>query len=281
MQNSIAVEAHVVSSRGKHRENHEDNFLFHMHDFINEALQKEMTPYGQNSVEIHLAKQAINRSLFVIADGMGGHQSGEVASRLATMLIKESMEPIINSVSIEGASEKYQQLVQLLNKHFLQIMKTDKKYAGMGTTLTSLLLFEGQCIALHIGDSRIYVYDPQKGLQKITTDHVASLIVASNQEKFTTRKVLTRYIGMGTADLKLRASQSAVIDITSKKRLLLCSDGLTDIVDDATIAHVLQTTNDVTEATHKLVQLANEGTRQVEGGTDNITVLILDCWPFA
>jgi len=202
--------------------------------------------------------------LFAVADGMGGHRGGEVASHLAV----ETLEKMFK----EGAGDLPDQ-VQEANRVVFERSVLDRKVAGMGTTLTAALV-EGDRVRLaHVGDSRAYLLRDGE-LRLLTEDHTLvhrmvseGEISKEEAETHPQRSVLTRALGV-----------DAVVDVDDDTflvrpgdRLLLCTDGLTSMVPEDQIGEVLRTVRDPQEAAERLVRMANEA-----GGMDNTTVVILD-----
>ena len=202
--------------------------------------------------------------LFAVADGMGGHRGGEVASQLAV----ETLEKLFK----EGAGDLPDQ-VQEANRVVFERSVLDRKVAGMGTTLTAALV-EGDRVRLaHVGDSRAYLLRDGT-LRLLTEDHTLvhrmvseGEISKEEAETHPQRSVLTRALGVDTVvDV-----DDDSLQVRPGDRLLLCTDGLTSMVSEDEIEDVLRTVPDPQEAAQRLVRMANEA-----GGVDNTTVVILD-----
>jgi PPM family protein phosphatase len=202
--------------------------------------------------------------LFAVADGMGGHRGGEVASQLAV----ETLEKLFK----KGIGELPDQ-VQEANRVVFERSVVDEKVAGMGTTLTAALV-EGDRIRLaHVGDSRAYLLR-EGDLRLLTEDHTLvhrmvteGEISKEEAETHPQRSVLTRALGVETVvDV-----DDDTVQVRPGDRLLLCTDGLTSMVSEQAVKDVLGAVPDPQEAAQRLVQMANEG-----GGTDNTTVVVLD-----
>jgi serine/threonine protein phosphatase PrpC len=202
--------------------------------------------------------------LFAVADGMGGHRGGEVASQLAVQTLEKLFK--------KGIGELPDQ-VQEANRVVFERSVVDEKVAGMGTTLTAALV-EGDRIRLaHVGDSRAYLLR-EGDLRLLTEDHTLvhrmvteGEISKEEAETHPQRSVLTRALGVETVvDV-----DDDTVQVHPGDRLLLCTDGLTSMVSEQAVEEVLRAVPDPREAAQRLVQLANEG-----GGTDNTTVVVLD-----
>lgn len=202
--------------------------------------------------------------LFAVADGMGGHQGGEVASRLALETIDELRAR--DDVALPQA-------VREANRAVLDQAARDRGLTGMGTTLTALVL-KGDGIDLaHVGDSRAYLLRDGE-LQQLTEDHtlvhrmvMEGKLTEEEAKIHPHRSILTRALGV-ESDVEV---DGATVQVLPGDRVLLCSDGLTSMVTDERIHEVLATEDDPQEASAVLVRAANEA-----GGQDNVTVMILD-----
>jgi len=203
--------------------------------------------------------------LFAVADGMGGAQAGEVASRLAAAALKD-----VDSQGLSGR-DRVISLIAEANRRVYERSSTDPSASGMGTTMT-VALVEGDVVTIgHVGDSRAYLLREGR-MEQLTEDHslVNELMKSGklSQEEAEThpqRSVITRALG---TDPDVDADAFA-IDAQPGDVFLLCSDGLTTMVDDDDILDVLERHHeDLDRAAKSLVSAANRG-----GGEDNITVV--------
>ena len=204
--------------------------------------------------------------LFAIADGMGGAQAGEVASRLAAAVLQEANGE-------ELTEERIAELIQEANRRVFQRSNEDVATSGMGTTMTVALVDgPGESIVVgHVGDSRAYrVRDGE--LEQLTEDHslVGELLrsgrlSAEEAEMHPQRSVITRAIGT-EPDVDV---DTFTVPMRPGDLFLLCSDGLTDMVPDREIHSLLDGSDDLEAAARALVDAANEA-----GGEDNITVVL-------
>jgi PPM family protein phosphatase len=202
--------------------------------------------------------------LFAVADGMGGHRGGEVASQLAVETLEKLFKKRIGELPDQ---------VQEANRVVFERSVVDEKVAGMGTTLTAALV-EGDRVRLaHVGDSRAYLLR-EGDLRLLTEDHTLvhrmvteGEISKEEAESHPQRSVLTRALGVDT----IVDVDDDTVQVRPGDRLLLCTDGLTSMVSEQAIEEVLRAVPDPQEAAERLVRLANEG-----GGTDNTTVVVLD-----
>jgi protein phosphatase len=202
--------------------------------------------------------------LFAVADGMGGHRGGEVASSLALETVRGLFE--------EGEGSLTEQ-VERANRAVFERSQTDRAVAGMGTTLTAALVQGDRARLAHVGDSRAYLLRDGE-LHLLTEDHTLvhrmvqeGEITPDEAETHPHRSILTRALGVDDAlDV-----DEGMVALRGGDRLLLCTDGLTAMVRDGEIRAILAETPDAREAADRLVRAANDA-----GGIDNITVVILD-----
>jgi protein phosphatase len=221
--------------------------------------------------------------LYVVADGMGGHAAGEVASRVAVDAINEFVtltggnEEITwpfgldDSISYEG--NRLKTAIRHANRRVLEATRESAEYEGMATTVAAVLVDGDTAHLAHVGDSRIYLWSGGE-ISQLTNDHswvneqIQSGVISAEQARsHPLRNVVTRALG-GRSDL--------LVDVQARRMkpgdvLLLCSDGLTTMVGDEDIARILgETPFDAAHAATALVDEANE-----RGGEDNITVVLL------
>lgn len=204
--------------------------------------------------------------LFAVADGLGGHQAGEIASTIAIETLMANSPARADAKSLGRAARS-------ANREILQAAKEGYGREGMGTTLTAAIIEGGRIAVAHVGDSRAYLYHGGQ-LERITQDHsmVADLI---RQGKLTeeesrvhpNRSIITRALG---SDPNMYADTYDV-DAEIGDKLLLCSDGLTGMLTDTQIAGILGSFRDPESTVHALVDAANAA-----GGHDNISVVLVD-----
>ena len=203
--------------------------------------------------------------LFAVADGMGGAQAGEIASKLAAAALEET-----DSGALSG-EERVTSLIQEANRRVYERSNEDPNASGMGTTITVALVEDTGVTIGHVGDSRAYRYR-EGSIEQITEDHsLVNELMKSGKlspeeaETHPQRSVITRALGTDP-DVDV---DSFTVEAQRGDVFLLCSDGLTTMVDDDSILGVLeQHHDDLDRATKSLVSAANRG-----GGEDNITVI--------
>jgi protein phosphatase len=223
------------------------------------------------------------QNLFVVADGMGGHAAGEIASRVAVDAINEFVcltsgdEEITwpfgldENMSYDG--NRLKTAVRYANRKVLEATKEKSEYEGMATTVCAVLIDGDNANLGHVGDSRVYLVRTGQ-ISQLTSDHswvneqIQSGVISSDQARsHPLRNVVTRALG-GKPDLQV---DMQVHKIQPGDILLMCSDGLTTMMPDEDIAKVVQESDaDVEKAAKALVATAN-----ARGGEDNITVLLL------
>ena len=214
----------------------------------------------------------------VLADGMGGHQAGEIASHMAVESVLENLQNLADretSRSITGSQllEYVSNTISYSNSMIYQASEALDEHKGMGTTLVAAIVQGSQFYAGHVGDSRIYLYR-EESLMRITKDH--SLVQDLVDRGFYTEEearmasvghIVTRALGT-KAEVEVDTVQHEIVD---GDLLLLCSDGLSDMVADWLIEETLKDRGTELHTTaKKLVELANQN-----GGKDNISVILV------
>lgn len=243
-----------ISDIGQEREQNEDS-LYVIESLIEHDYGEE--PFG----------------LFIVADGMGGHQKGEVASRLAA---RTAARHILTHVYLPYLSEDSQEAGgQPINEALVAAIKNannsvQENVPEGGTTLTMAVVMGNNSYIAHVGDSRAYLFN-QEGLKKITTDHslaqrLEDLGQASPEEIANVQNVLYKALGQHS---KIEVD-THIQHLPPGSSLLLCSDGLWGLVEQETFIAILNSAATPQEACNQLVAKANEN-----GGRDNITVIIV------
>lgn len=202
--------------------------------------------------------------LYVVADGMGGHNAGDVASSTAVAALGKPGQPTRDNV---------ESLVKEANAAVWEKAQSDRSLQGMGTTVTALFLDGSHGLIAHVGDSRAYLFRGGQ-LRQLTHDHtlVARMvgegrITEEEARHHPQRNVITRALGVD-ADIHVDLES---VEFEPGDRVLLCSDGLTSMIDPDPIAAILASEGSPQSVADRLVQAANDA-----GGEDNITVIVLD-----
>lgn len=208
--------------------------------------------------------------LVVVADGIGGSLSGDVAAQITVDHLGRQFQAASPNSSLE-AIRWFAREVQLINDEILQKSTENPKYQGMGTTLVAAIIFDQAMVVANIGDSRGYVLHDNL-LTQVTIDHslVNELvkhgdITEEEARNYPQNNIITRAIGV-SADARIEVN---CFDLGAGDQILLCSDGLSKMITREQMMGVLESDLSLTEKCSQLIKMANEA-----GGPDNITVLI-------
>ena len=211
--------------------------------------------------------------LTIVADGVGGNRGGDIASEMAVSHIGYLFETSdINTV--EDAKNWLTHQLAIENRKILQASKHYKNLNGMGTTIVLALFINDQVVVANLGDSRCYIYNQRAGLRQLSTDHSlvnellkTGRITPEEARNHPQKNVITKTLGISEqAEAEIKVFNVAAGDI-----LLLCTDGLTNLVRNDVIQQILGDQQSLEAKTRKLVDLANHA-----GGFDNVTVLIVE-----
>lgn len=228
-----------------------------------------------NEDSISLPSETDGIKLFILADGMGGAKAGEKASQLAIKTIRDYIR--LNFIKIERTKEEIEEVIRKAmveaNKQIFELSMEYKEFNGMGTTVVVALIYRGRLYIGHIGDSRVYRLR-QSVLRQLTKDHsyVQELlrqgsITIEEAKNHPQKNVLLKALG---------CDRDMVPDVITKgfvkgDIILLCSDGLTNMVDDKKIYEIImKNTSDLKVACKMLVDTANDN-----GGVDNVSAIII------
>ena len=214
-------------------------------------------------------------ALLVLADGMGGYNAGEVASGMATSFIKSELGRWLSEASDNATDTDVRRAMDICvdnaNRAIFNAANSNPKYAGMGTTLVVGVFREARLLMGHVGDSRAYRYRASR-LTQITHDHsllqeqIDSGLITPEQAAFSANKnLVTRAVGVEDTVLL----ETHLHDVLPGDTYLLCSDGLSDMLDDESIAQLLSSSESLSETAGSLIEAANEA-----GGKDNISVVL-------
>lgn len=245
----MKIAAFGASDTGKKRENNEDAYL------VDDAL-----------------------GLYAVADGIGGNAGGEVASRIAVATLASVLTDMLAELP-DGSSSGDEKAFSVLraaadraNRNIREERFRRPELTGMGTTLSAILLREGRAYLLHIGDSRVYLFRAGE-LSLLSVDHSlvaeyvqAGLLTPQQARVSPYRHVITRALGIEDAEVPDTKAES----IRQGDILLLCTDGLTEMVSDEELANILAS-HAPREAVRKLIDAANGN-----GGVDNITAVVVE-----
>lgn len=206
-------------------------------------------------------------NLFIVADGMGGHKAGEYASRY-------TIERVVASVSRNVSDEPVtiiQEAIEKANELLIAESKADKNKSGMGTTLVVATIIGHKLLVANVGDSRLYIVSDK--MKQITRDHslVEEMVRLGEMDKNQARKhpdknIITRAIGA----TDVVEADFFEVELDDKDTVLMCTDGLTNMVDDSSIMEIIHVGQTPEEQVQNLIKAANLG-----GGKDNITAVII------
>ncbi len=237
-----------------------------------------MTHIGQrremNQDYMYTSETAVGNlpNLFLVADGMGGHAAGEYASRFT---VEKLVEKIKESSQTEPVA-LMKEAVEQVNAMLLAEANADRAKAGMGTTIVAATVIGEKLYAANVGDSRLYVIN-EESITQITRDHslVEEMVRLGEMNKedakdHPDKNIITRAIGV----MPEVAPDFFEISLKDQDMILMCSDGLTNMIDDIDIKKIVLGQRDIVEKAEKLVETANQN-----GGRDNITVVLVE--PFS
>jgi protein phosphatase len=267
----VAVHAHGLTDPGKVRDGNEDHFLIaelaRTLWVKQTSLPQEPTQYGRNRGHV-----------FLVADGMGGHLAGEVASALSVATIEAFTLHLLRRFSNLRATDEetvlkdFQAALRQADDRLAEESAHHPQFKGMGTTLTMAFVSGWKLFVFHAGDSRCYLYR-DGALRQLTADHTIAAEMARHgaikpeevaRNRF--RHYVTNVLGGNERGVRVDVEK---IDLQTGDAILLCTDGLTDVVPDDRIAAALAEESDPATACARLVAGANDA-----GGPDNVTAVV-------
>jgi serine/threonine protein phosphatase PrpC len=268
----VRVDVSGVSHKGKVRPRNEDHFLIMRLGRFLETVLTSLPP-GEIPARVEEAGYAI-----VVADGMGGHAGGELASRMAIReLVRFALAMpdwivLIDEATSDEARRRSKRRIQNVNTVLLEHSRQDPSLRGMGSTLTAARNLGRVLQIAHVGDSRAYLLR-NGALNRLTRDHTyVQMLVDLGQlskedaARSSARHVLTNAVGGFSDEVTVDVDR---LDLANGDRVLLCSDGLTDMVDDDAIRAVLLDNAASAPACERLLERA-----LAAGGKDNITAVV-------
>ncbi len=223
-----------------------------------------------NQDYVYTSENAVGNlpNLFIVADGMGGHKAGEFASKF-------TVETIVESVRTNEQKEPVriiEEAIQTANRELIQKARQDETMTGMGTTVVVVTVIGDKAFVANVGDSRMYVIG--KEITQVTRDHslVEEMVRMGELAKDAAKdhpdkNIITRAVG-AAQDVDVDFFE---VELYPQDYILMCSDGLTNMVEDEDIRRIVQSQRDVAERVEKLVETAND-----HGGQDNITVVVIE-----
>ncbi len=228
--------------------------------------------------------------LFIVADGMGGHASGEVASKMATELVRDAFErakggeaPLPSPANspekrLSEEAKLLAEAIRFANQMVFDTARDNPQHKGMGTTIVAVLIEGERMTVAHVGDSRLYLVRGNC-VEQLTDDHALlaeqvreGLISQEEADRSNMKNIITRSIGV-TPEVEADLDEMTLSD---GDRLVLCSDGVTSLLDEDDFHSIVTAGGTPADACKKLVDRAND-----LGGTDNITVITVDIYKSA
>ncbi len=207
-------------------------------------------------------------NLYIVADGMGGHKAGDLASRFSVQTFVESVMASDNDNPITIISDA----IKITNTKLVELAAASADYTGMGTTFVAATIIGKSVYVANIGDSRLYILGDE--LRQITRDHslVEEMVNNGTIDRAQARthekkNVITRAIGGGEEVM----ADFFEVELNKGDIVFMCSDGLSNMLEDSQIASVLNSKKEINERAQMLVDIANE-----HGGKDNISIIIIE-----
>ena len=249
------------------------------HILIEKRMEREMNAFAKTDVGI---ERAVNQdyvytkldnigclpNIFVVADGMGGHKAGDMASRYTVDTLIELLKQSAGMDPLDAVDDN----IKLVNTLLLKKAGESEEYEGMGTTLVVASIFGSTLRVANVGDSRLYVIG--EDITQITRDH--SLVEEMVQLGQIDRKAARthekkNYITRAIGGCETVEAEMFSVDLKDNDIILMCSDGLTNMLEDAEILSIVRNNSDIEDAARMLIDRANEN-----GGKDNISVIIVE-----
>jgi len=275
---TFKTEYSVVSDIGKIRTNHEDNFL---------------TPEGQsigiNEINTDNPRIEFGGRIIIkycdfahcaVADGMGGHKAGEIASSLAVSGLKGFLP---TSSALKKTVSEYTETVAKINSDINEYGQKNGECSNLGSTFSGVIVYCNKIVAVNVGDSRVYVYN-DNNLKRLTKDHTEGqmlvdlgVLTDEDVDSLKTKNGLTRYLGMGDVSAGGLCFVSDALNIKDSDIYLICSDGLTGCVSDGQIAEILSGYGgkSLKDICNRLTEKAFDESLGRRAGHDNITIILL------
>ncbi len=256
---------YAMSDKGQVRQENEDCFL------AAGLIDKRFMEMGISENGLFFNGYGL---LCAVADGMGGHAGGSLASRLALESLALESYCLQASLEPQEIASHLSDTLKRTHKMINERGNREAGFKGMGTTIVGLFLSGRQCISFHVGDSRLYRFRGE-GLVQLTTDHSmenANILNAPGQEIQGKSGAIYNTLG-GGSDLECYPEINEV-GVAAGDVLMLCSDGLSDMLDINSIERALRERSSLQNAAVGLISMANQA-----GGLDNITVMLIERIP--
>lgn len=210
------------------------------------------------------------KEIYIVADGMGGHNAGEIASELAVSTIINYLKDMED---VEDIEYEFIKAIKKANENIFKLSHKKEEYDGMGTTVTTAFIKKGKMVVANVGDSSCYIIDKDDNIIKVTKDHslvqqlVDSGSITEEEARIhPNRNVITR--ALGTSDLVI--VDTFLLDLKQIKKVILCTDGLTNDIKPKEMYDIIVTNNNE-NACRILVESCKK-----KGGKDNISVIVFE-----
>lgn len=259
----LRFEVGAICDIGMKRANNEDNLFVPGQKIKNKYVN--VYDLNKSNDGKPLAVDGKNNAFFAVCDGMGGHNGGEEASFMAVSAISDMYKEIIKPADYRSAVNSFEKLIDEISGGISYAADANPLLHGMGSTICGLYAFGDKVMPVNVGDSRVYMIKRGR-IEKISMDHTDAV---------DGKGALTRYLGV-PADMGAVTPYCGIepLKILDKTRFLLCSDGLTDMLDDDKIEAILNKNKSPAAAAEELVSTAKK-----IGGDDNVTVEVIDVIP--
>lgn len=267
----LVIDCHGGSDRGRMRPSNEDCFVI-------AELARTLTIHRSNISQAQSTQGQHRAQVLLVADGVGGSEAGEIASGLTCRSIEDFLLNTLQRFSNLQASDEQQALRELqtalceADSRLFEEAERVPQWRGMGTTLTMAIAVRWRLYVVHAGDSRCYLFS-SGNLQQLTQDHTVTaelirqgIIPPEGAAHSPFRHVVTNIVGGSERGVQAELHS---LDLHPDDVILLCSDGLTEMVSDATMLSILQSNPDPKRACECLIEEANRA-----GGRDNVTAIV-------
>lgn len=224
-----------------------------------------------NQDSIFCSHEAIGNlpNLYIVADGMGGHKAGDYASKFTIQKFVE----IVKEATAKTIPGILQEAIESVNETLLVKASSSDEYEGMGTTCVAAVIDDNVLYVMNIGDSRLYVTSNDQ-IDQVSMDHSlvgemirSGVLTKEEAKQHPDRNIITRAVGVE----HVVVPDFFEYDLKQGQYILLCSDGLSNMLDDEEILSIISSENDIDQKVHSLIDMANK-----KGGSDNITALLID-----
>ncbi len=212
------------------------------------------------------------KNLYIVADGMGGHKAGEIASKKAIEYFLEYINENINDCLNEEITDCLVGALAYCNEKIYQTSKSQNDFEGMGTTFTCGVIEKNKLIVVHVGDSRAYIFGANS-YRQVTGDHSFVMemvrlgrLTTEEASEHPKKNIITKAVGTE----KSIEADVFVEELKEGDFILICSDGLTNMVQDSRIAEIIKENSKIEDSLKSLVDEANKN-----GGRDNISVVLI------